>query len=84
MEIKTKRMVEEIINIELPYYCKSSITYYKIVSETHVLSVGTYSPEIAFNDYSMSGATAETNVEVSQEEFETVYATTLMTLNEKL
>lgn len=38
-KIKIKREIEEEIELELPYYCKSICFYYKIVNENTVIQV---------------------------------------------
>ena len=39
MEIKVKKQVEEIHNIELPYYSKTSAHFFKIIRKDLVLKV---------------------------------------------
>ncbi len=39
MKLKVKKEVEEEIELELPYYCKSICYYYKVISENVVLVI---------------------------------------------
>jgi hypothetical protein len=48
MELKVKKEVEETINIEFPYYTKSSIAFMRFESENSITRI-----EICYNSFSI-------------------------------
>ena len=85
MEIKVKKQVEEVCNIDLPYYSKGSLAMYKIISEELTL--------ILYHEYAIglqlvtsipSSAIDSDHVKITEDEFTNNYFIVQGKLNAKL
>lgn len=83
MEIKINKTVEDIITINLPYYCKNSVRAYKILSEKKSLIINTYDAGIEVCNYIPNDLLTK-NEPITEAEFKETYNEILTKLNEYL
>lgn len=74
MEITIKKIIEEKVNVELPFYKKDNCHHYKVYSESeciYVTDLDTFG--FAIQKGNISLALAEGNVGCTKEEFEEAF-----------
>jgi hypothetical protein len=73
MEITIKKIIEEKVNVELPFYMKSNCHHYKVYNETNCIQVTDLGNNSAIQIGHIGLAISETNVECTQEEFKEAF-----------
>jgi|LakMenEpi13Sep09_1017268.scaffolds.fasta_scaffold08492_3 hypothetical protein len=80
MKTKIKVQIEQEVEIEFPFYCKSGEShYYRIINENEGLCVRSsqWSFDISFRDATIGVALHDGYEKITREEFETFFNQTL-------
>jgi len=82
MEIEVTKSKTVKVKIELPYYCKTSVAYYKVIDNETCLQAAdrTFNPEIQIAHAGLAFALDYT--ECTREEFESAFKEVSMKLTE--